>query len=163
MEYSKIHQFLAANATRPVCNVLCQCQVYMNAGYLKIKIFMLIYVQHMHIYFQIWKRRGIPDIWYSQSVHVPVQDLFIAEIYKSMLITSLPDPVGGDVCAKSGGGVVTEPREPHWITLQQASAGSGFNVHCAGTFWYVGHLNKICTKYTSWIRRNLMQFFEWNV
>ena len=134
----------------------------MNAGYLKIKFFMLIYIQHMHIYFQIWKRRGIPDIWYSQSVHVLVQDLFIAEIYKSMLITSLPDPVGGDVCAKSGGGVVTEPREPHWITLQQASAGSGFNVHCAGTFWYVGHLNKICTIHFV-DPQKFNAVFKWNV
>ena len=49
--------------------------------------------------------------------------------------TFLPEPDGGVVCAKSGGGVVTDPSEPHCNTLQHVSVGSGCKVHWAGTFW----------------------------
>lgn len=51
--------------------------------------------------------------------------------------------MGGDVWAKSGGGVVMALSAPHEIILQQLSWGSGFKVHSDGMFWYVGHLKII--------------------
>ena len=61
------------------------------------------------------------------------------------LILYSPEPDGGVICAKSGGGVVTDPSEPHCNTLQCVSEGSGCKVHWVGTFCYVSVGSNILT------------------